>query len=142
MTHIWAKIISFLSEVRQPATRDAAPLEMALMAAEPTVTVPISSTNVVASQIFTQLVGWLQAAAVGVGGYLLANPSVTASWPAWAAFAASARLAYLKGAYLQGSNQGTITLVNALQQALAAQAIKGAAAQAPAAPLPTSIAGA
>ena len=112
------------------------------MAAEPTVTVPISSTNVVASQIFTQLVGWLQAAAVGVGGYLLANPSVTASWPAWAAFAASAGLAYLRGTYLQGSNQGAITLVNALQQTLAAQAIKGAAAQAPAAPLPTSIAGA
>jgi hypothetical protein len=138
---IWTKIVTFLSEVRQPATRDAALLEMALMA-EPTVTVPISSTNVVASQIFTQLVGWLQAAAVGVGGYLLANPSVTASWPAWAAFAASAGLAYLKGAYLQGSNQGTITLVNALQQTLAAQAIKGAAAQVPAASLPTSIAGA
>ena len=138
---IWTKIVTFLSEVRQPATRDATPLEMALMA-EPTVAVPISATNVIVSQIFTQLLGWLQAAAVGAAGYMLANPSVTSSWPSWGAFAAAAGLAYLKGTYLSGSNQGTKDLVNALQTQMAAQAIKAAAAQAPAASLPTPIAGA
>ena len=91
--------------------------------ADPTVTVPLSQTNAVISQTWTQVLGWIQSFALGAAGYVLGDASITSHWPAWVAALVAAGAAGLRATYNNTSNQTTTALVKATQaSALAAGA--------------------
>ena len=85
---------------------------------DPVVQVPISSTNAVVSQTFTNVVAAFQALGMGFLGYLANDPSalisITKGWPAWAAIAGVAGLQWVKTKYLTNSNSTTVQLVNSI----------------------------
>ena len=91
--------------------------------ADPTVNVPLSQTNAVISQTWTQVLGWIQSFALGAAGYVLGDASITSHWPAWVAALVAAGAAGLRATYNNTSNQTTTALVKATQSsALAAGA--------------------
>ena len=85
--------------------------------ADPTVTVPLSQTNAVISQTWTQVLGWLQAFALGAAGYALGNPEITSHWPAWVGAIVAAASAGLRATYNNTSNVTTTAMVKAAQSA-------------------------
>jgi hypothetical protein len=82
---------------------------------DPVVTVPLSQTNAVISQTWTQVLGWLQAFALGAAGYVLGDATITSHWPAWVAAVVAAGAAGLRATYNSTSNQTTTALVKAAQ---------------------------
>jgi hypothetical protein len=97
----------------------------------PSITVPVTSTNVVVDQTYTAFLSAVQAFAAGVLGTFVQDPSailtLTHGWPAWLAVAAGAGIQYIKTQYLTASNNATVNLLSSLlgkvQSSLQQQAV-------------------
>jgi hypothetical protein len=96
------------------------PMTALASAPEPTVSVPVSSTNLVVSQIFTEVMTAAQVAGGIVLGSVLNDPgaltSLTHGWPGWLAAMAIAGLQWVKKTYFDASNAATVSTVSALQK--------------------------
>lgn len=102
----------------RPAHYTAPSLQPEPRMPEPIVSVPVTSTNLVVNQTFTELLTSAQVLAGIVIGAFASDPSGLASiskgWPAWLAVAAAGALQYLKTKYLSNSNAATIALASSV----------------------------
>jgi len=96
------------------------PVDSAAAVPEPSVSVPVSSTNLVISQIFTETLTAAQTIGGIAIGAILASPgaisSITGGWPAWAGAVVIALAAWVKKTYFDASNAATVGTVSSLQK--------------------------